>query len=114
MLTNSQSIIRTTRHLGRLQLNEVTFFNSSIPTPSRNSGAEERGHLLLKKVWLLQNKGDSKSTSEALADRLGNLARSPDYLLPSAELPINVAAFFFSFALLSAAPFNRENNINPP
>lgn len=74
----------------------MTFFNADILALLTSSRTEERrGHLLLKEVWLLHNESGSKSTSEALADHLTNLAMSPYHLSPSAEQLTKLEPFTF-------------------
>lgn len=102
------------RHLGRPRLSETTFFNTNTSARLTSSGAEaRRGQLLLKKVWLLQNKGGSKSTSEAVADHLRSLARSPYRFSSSAELLTEVVLFFF-LSSPSCSAIQHEEQHQPP
>jgi len=83
-LTNCESTSRVSLAFGQAvaQQDDILYYylyyyiyTLALITSSR--ATERRGHLLLRKVWLLQNKGGSKSTSEALAGHWRSLARSP-------------------------------------
>lgn len=112
-LSSSQSKAEPAWHLGRLWLSEMTFFKTDTFPLVTSTGAQERRDICcLKTVWLLPHKGGSKSASEALADHLSNLAKSPCHLSSSAELLTQVTPFPFS-PLLSAARSARAATLAP-